>query len=162
MPPARFALRFLLPAEIIIGLITFSWGLTGATGSGRLTTILQLIGASNQWGWSLTIAGLLQAGIAALELQNGRDWTDCQLHRSADKRSVSALFTLIVWVVVLGMFLVHVQLRVSTAILTQAPMMIIANAIVCYHTKRLAVLLDPKTKTTQLHRKMVEARIIRS
>lgn len=157
----RFALRFLLPAEILLGLFTLSWGLAGAIGSGRLTEIIQKLGNGNGWAWSLGVIGAAQAGIALAELIYGRDWSDKVLCRVADMRHFAAYLGLIVWLVVMGVFILHEPLRVSTAIMLQSLVLIGANAIVSFHTKRLSVLLDPSVPTTQLRAKMVEARVIR-
>lgn len=157
----RFALRYLLPAEILAGFFTLSWGLAGAIGSGRLTEIIRSFDQNATWAWCLGAAGLTQSLLAATELLWGRDWSDKVLCHVADARHFIAFINLIVWLVVIGVFILHEPLRVSLAITLHAIVLLAANTIFTYSNKRLSVLLNPAIPTTNLRAEMVKARVIR-
>jgi hypothetical protein len=161
MPSARFALRFLLPAELLLGLFTISWGLAGAVGSGRLMQAVAALGGAQAWAWMLCGAGAFQVAVAAAELLWGRDWADSGIARSADLRHFAAFLALVCWLVVIGAYILHAPMRPAVALAMQALIIVPFQTFLVIHNKRLWALLHPSVPTNELRERLIAERVVR-
>ena len=154
---ARFATRFLLFGEIILGWLSMSWAMSALFGSGDWWRAMSQ-GSVSQWAWALLSVGFCQCAVAVVEMCCGRQWSDIKLQAASEARHFVAVMAVIFWVVLAFHFFVVPNQPPAPAIAMQAIALVVANVFVAINNKRLAVLLDPEFPTEQLRSRLIDAR----
>lgn len=155
---ARFATRFLLAAEIVLGFVSLSWALAALVGSGSWTAVMAKSSGMVEWAYILGIVATGQLSVAVTEMCCGRNWSDHALMYFAEARHVFAFVSILAWAVLLFAYWKSPDSIRAVALLMQAAFLILANGVVMVNNKRLSVLLDPKIPTEQLRKRLLEAR----
>jgi len=153
-----FASRYLLPVEILLGVIMIGWGLAGWLGAGSLVRQLTEVDAAVQWGVSLTMVGGFQLWVAGVEFAFGRRWSNSILLTTTSLRCVAQFFSMCVWVYVISVILSLQMERTAISLLTQVPIAFVFTAWAFYGNMKVRTLLDPKIQTTDLQRTIMMER----
>jgi len=154
---ARFATRFLLFGEFILGWLSMTWAISALIGTGDWWRALSG-GSSAFWAWGLLTVGVAQWTVAASEFFEGRAWTDERLHAFCETRHILGVLSAIGWFALMYKFVLNNSIATAPAIYLQAMMIIGSNVVVIINNKRLSVLLDPGIPTDQLRARLIDAR----
>jgi hypothetical protein len=154
---ARFATRFLLFGEFILGWLSMAWAISALIGTGDWWRALNA-GGSITWAWGLLTIGVAQWVVAASEFFEGRAWNDERLHAFCETRHILAVLATIGWFALMYKFILSNSIVTAPAIYLQAAMIVGGNIVVLVNNKRLSVLLDPSIPTDQLRARLIDAR----
>lgn len=150
----KIASRYLIPLELLMGVLIISWGFAGLHGRGALARSLEAHDLQLVWGLVLCGVGAAQVVAAALEQLLGRRWPDDRLLFSVTLRFVLAGVAAVVWFYICYLL---VQIRGVDLIVSlglQAPAALVFSVWILVANRKVACLLDPRCPTETLQQTM--------
>lgn len=155
LPTHTFAAsRFLCPVEMLLGLCSVAWGLSGGMLQGHLWNVLALRGENGSWMFVLMTVGGLQFAIALIEWVFGRKWQTWSpsmfvmtVHRSVFMRAALSFLTLAMWVYIVSTLCDSDGTRSIGALWVMSPTAIIFSIWTFYENQKVYCAIDPHYNT---------------
>lgn len=155
----KIASRYLLPLEILMGVLMLSWGMSGWHGGGRLWEVLHKADLNHEWGFALCGVGLAQLVVSFGEWLAGRHWQNGTLLVTTRLRFWLALVSMVIWIYVCYfMLLERGAAGMVFSLSVQAPVAAIFAAWIAVSNLKVSVLLDPDVPTARLQRQFLAER----
>src|SRR3990167_7670083 len=160
-PPERFASRFLLPMEMLLGWISIGWVIGGLLGRGVFADAVARSEISSFFFLLLACWGIALVMVARLELILGRSWGDRTLRWSCESRAYLGWIGLMLWFIVVYLLVQFPVFRQVLSFMWSAPAMMLGCGAMAWHNSRTAILLNPRISTECLKARIIQERLKR-
>lgn len=152
----RYASRFLLPLEMMLGLYTLIWGLSGGGQLGQGALYFALLATEHNFVWCVALgtAGMATFLVTLLEWSIGRRFTPCQIHKCVSARACLAFVMVGTWIGAAVVLSTAPSMDRIAIILPAAAMHVAFSFWVYVENLKTRYMLDDKipTSTLQLSR----------